>query len=97
MDIQEIKDHIKALPWRSRRRIHNRCAEEAIGSWQFATCFVTGIPCLFFATIALSQLGGFLAQHNVLIASTIYGLVLSTILTRQGNRYLEKAYKEFQQ
>ncbi len=96
MDAKEIKKQIKTLSWRSRRRIHHRCFEEALGSWQFATAFVVGIPVIILAGIWMSKLEGILADHNVLIVTTAYGAILTAILERQGVRHLEEAYKEFQ-
>ena len=97
MDTEEIKKQIKGLPWRSRRRIHHRCFEEALGSWRFSTAFVAGIPAMILTAIWLSKLDGIVGDYNVLIVTTAYGALLSAILERQGARYLEEAYKEFQQ
>jgi hypothetical protein len=97
MAIRELKAHIKTLCRNDRRKIHMRCAEEALGSWQFATAFVVGIPCMIAGGIALSKLDGFFGENYAVLVSAIYGTVLTSILSRQADRYLEKAYREFQQ
>jgi len=97
MAIRELKAHIKTLRRNDRRKIHMRCAEEALGSWQFATAFVVGIPCMIAGGIALSTLDGFFGENYAVLVSTIYGTVLTSILSRQADHYLEKAYREYQE
>ncbi len=97
MDTQEIKKQIKGLPFKSRRRIHSLCFDEVLGSWQFVTAFVLGIPCMVAGGIALSNIHGFFGDNHAAIASTAYGVVLTSVLSRQTDRLLGKAYKKFQQ